>query len=452
MKKTILFLFWLLPAVAINAQDTVTLTVCNYYWKDLRPIKGANVEVRFIDPNFPQPNLLFSADSTSNCLKIKVPISKLSADAKILVLPQKVDDPLNGMNTLDIFTMRRMILGILPLPSRYSLIAADVSNNLVLSTLDIVWLRDALLGYEDKITKASTWEFINQKIKLPDTLLAYPSQEIKRADFSALEGDTLKFLGIKNGDVDDDVELSYQKYQGPPSQDSMGLILQDTLLPAGNYSFWMPIFVKNGNTELDAVQFELRSINPAVSLTGFRYVNDSTQFIGRILPNGRFRYLGYSLIPKQIQVNQNTAICYVNLYIDSANPVPLKEALTFKNGDLVSFMIHERPDKSVKVYRVAEKFEILSAQAPTTFQLKSLPVWPNPFKEKAFVQVEIPESGAVLFETFDLSGRLIWSKEQQLAAGLQQLEIPAEAVPAGQMALYRIRAGGGVAMGKLARD
>jgi hypothetical protein len=79
-------------------------------------------------------------------------------------------------------------------------------------------------------------------------------------------------------------------------------------------------------------------------------------------------------------------------------------------------------------------------------------VWPNPFKDKAFVQVEIPESGAVLLEVFDLSGRLTWSQEQVLGAGEQQLEIPAGAVSLGQMAFYRIRAGGGVATGKITRE
>jgi hypothetical protein len=452
MKKTTLLLLWFLAALAADAQDTVTLTVCNYYWKDLRPVKGANIELRFIDPNFPQPTLEFKADSASNCLTIKVPVSMLSADAKIRVLPKKTDNPLNGMTSLDMFTMRRMILGVLPLPGQYSLLAADVNSSLTLSTLDIVWIRNALLGYEDNINKTNTWEFINQKIKLPDTLLAYPSQDIKLADFKALNGDTLKFLGIKNGDVDDDLELSYQKYQGPPAQDSLPLVLQDTLLPAGKYNFWMPVFIKNGNINLDALQFELRSVNPAVSLTNFRYVKDSAQVIGRILPNGRFRYLGYSSIPQQIQVDQNIPVCYVRLSINSTSTVPLRQSITFKNADLVAFMAQARPDKSVKVYRAVEKFEVLSTQAPANFRLKSLPVWPNPFKDKAFVQVEIPESGAVLLEVFELSGRLVWSQEQMLSAGDQQLEIPAEAVPAGRMALYRIRAGGGVAVGKLTRE
>jgi hypothetical protein len=57
-----------------------------------------------------------------------------------------------------------------------------------------------------------------------------------------------------------------------------------------------------------------------------------------------------------------------------------------------------------------------------------------------------------LLEVFDLNGRLTWSQEQTLPAGLQQLEIPAEAVAPGHLALYRIRAGSGVATGKAIRE
>ncbi len=84
--------------------------------------------------------------------------------------------------------------------------------------------------------------------------------------------------------------------------------------------------------------------------------------------------------------------------------------------------------------------------------LKAAAATPNPFSDKTFISVILDKTGPVLIEIFDLNGRLIWSQQQELSAGEQQLEIPAIAVPVSQLALYRISAGGGVATGKVMRE
>jgi hypothetical protein len=77
---------------------------------------------------------------------------------------------------------------------------------------------------------------------------------------------------------------------------------------------------------------------------------------------------------------------------------------------------------------------------------------PNPFQHHTWVNLFLTQNSTVLIETFDLNGRLLWSREQALSVGEQTLEIPAAAVPAGQMAFYRIRAGGSVATGMVRRE
>ncbi len=111
------------------------------------------------------------------------------------------------------------------------------------------------------------------------------------------------------------------------------------------------------------------------------------------------------------------------------------------NDDIVLMRLEDTGCRSFTVY----------TSEPDDFVLLTPPT-PNPFSENAQFVLTLAKSCPILLEVFDLNGRLLWSQEQMLSAGEQQLEIPAEAVPAGQMALYRIRAGGGVLTGKIMRE
>ena len=72
-------------------------------------------------------------------------------------------DILMGVTTLDIITIQKHILGIAPLESNSSIIAADVNNNGVVSGSDIIQIRKVILGYQDYFKNNHSW-------------VAYPSE------------------------------------------------------------------------------------------------------------------------------------------------------------------------------------------------------------------------------------------------------------------------------------
>lgn len=52
-------------------------------------------------------------------------------------------------------------------------------------------------------------------------------------------------------------------------------------------------------------------------------------------------------------------------------------------------------------------------------------VWPNPVVSNAQMLVSLPEAGAYRLAAFDLSGRMVWETNLDLAAGEQALDVPA---------------------------
>jgi hypothetical protein len=96
---------------------------------------------------------------------------------------------LAGISTYDLLLINRHILGIRPLISKYSFVAADVNNSGSITTLDMVLLKKMILQIEKIFPNNNNWHFFDklgqEKISI-STLTPLNLGEI---------------IGIKTGDV-----------------------------------------------------------------------------------------------------------------------------------------------------------------------------------------------------------------------------------------------------------
>jgi hypothetical protein len=96
---------------------------------------------------------------------------------------------LAGISTYDLLLINRHILGIRPLISKYSFVAADVNNSGSVTTLDMVLLKKMILQIEKIFPNNTNWHFFDklgqEKISI-STLTPLNLGEI---------------IGIKTGDV-----------------------------------------------------------------------------------------------------------------------------------------------------------------------------------------------------------------------------------------------------------
>ena len=111
----------------------------------------------------------------------------------IIVTPVK-DSPLEaGVTLLDKILLLEYVLGIRTL-SPYQMIAADLSQNGIISTLDAVYL-DQIINGTFVPTFEHNWKFINRSTQLPYADISNPLN-------------AYKFIGVKMGDIDNSFTFS----------------------------------------------------------------------------------------------------------------------------------------------------------------------------------------------------------------------------------------------------
>lgn len=76
----------------------------------------------------------------------------------------------------------------------------------------------------------------------------------------------------------------------------------------------------------------------------------------------------------------------------------------------------------------------------------------NPFTDQTILELELESAETAILEVTDLMGRLVFSEQKELPTGTYRWEIPASAVATGGFSIWRVRVGGQMVSGKLARQ
>jgi hypothetical protein len=77
---------------------------------------------------------------------------------------------------------------------------------------------------------------------------------------------------------------------------------------------------------------------------------------------------------------------------------------------------------------------------------------PNPTTGSAQIPMEISANEKVSLELYGQTGRLMWRREETLSAGKHLLDIPANAMPAAGLYLWRVQSPTLSGSGKLVRE
>lgn len=119
-----------------------------------------------------------------------------------VVTPEKTDNPLNGVTTLDLAIISKHILGVAMLPSPYKIIAADANKSGTITTFDVVELRKLILAIYNELPNNKSWRFVEKNHVFQDPLDPFmPSFPESKSVASGLSAQQADFIGIKIGDV-----------------------------------------------------------------------------------------------------------------------------------------------------------------------------------------------------------------------------------------------------------
>ncbi|MDX2134126.1 MAG: hypothetical protein SFV52_05050 [Saprospiraceae bacterium] len=178
-----------------------------------KPVKDVQISIESVDPLTGDPdnqcNLLLNTDCDGYA-------ACLCSYGVYDVTPDKVDDARNGVSSYDLVLIKRHILGIDPLPAPYMVVAADANNSSTISELDIILLRQIILGSQFDFPQfpGGGWRFAPKNYIFPSPIPPIPGflESIQDLAIQPNQQPAADFVAIKVGDVNN----SHQTGDCPP--------------------------------------------------------------------------------------------------------------------------------------------------------------------------------------------------------------------------------------------
>jgi len=308
----------------------------------------------------------------------------------------KEDSHTKGVTTADIIKIHNHITGLEKLTSPYKIIAADVTSDEDVTIEDIAEIKSLVIGRQESFRFTSAWKFISDKYEFFDK--QYPWPFIERMTIHNLESDMLdeNFTAVKMGDVTNDVMGETELRSKPKVK------LHVTNKYVKKNEYYEAEVRLASSTDISGIQgtIQLENNKQTQLLSGklFAYPKDF------IMANKK---LSYSL--HKIQ-NKKTDVLFT------------LTGVTDKEGfleDLVDFndVVTETEIYGSDGYGYDVDVEFVS-ENPSFMAGNFIP---NPFKESAHLDVEMPAAGKLNYAVFSTEGKRIHQHSLLLGVGKHQL-------------------------------
>jgi hypothetical protein len=424
--------------------------LCTEFWKNGQPIKGATLTLQPQNPAFPYAPLTFELDSTQSCAEVNLDLGGyLPGTTFGYWAVQPNEDFANGVNVADFCRMREHLLGIDPLPTPYAILAGDVNRSFSLTTLDIVEAWKVLLGtYPDGFPNNTSWRFFGDYCEFPNPSNPFNGNcdFYSASELMALNGDTAKIIGMKIGDVDGSAALPGQV---PPALEGVSMVLPSATLQAGvpvaipvrfsqdlDILSWQAFFQINPDlAHFDSVSSPIFSFSSPVNL----HYEAQTGKLGMV-----------QMLASAAEMPAQTPAFFIHLR--PTQTVDVEDIIQIQMGSTAPKNLVMDGECGNLLAAEAAYFGSVATHSPLQKGLRVQSPSPNPFSERAFLEIELETTETTLLEVTDLMGRVLFSEEKNLSSGTHRWEIPASAIPLGGLGIWRVRIGGEIVSGKLARQ
>ena len=341
----------------------------------------------------------------------KFAFSNIPYKGTVTVEPERKDDPMNGISTLDLVLIQKYLLGQGGLTTPYKMIAADVNQSGSIDVADLLELRKLILGLYEKLPASDSWRFIPKSYKFNDPTApwSYPMKAV----VEAIDKDqNIEFTGVKIGDVNN--SSSPHSLLGTEIRESAGGLVLKTENKKVNKG--------------DKVRIEWRSDN-------------FDQFLGM---QGTFIHPGMKLLDVEsdkldlqranIGVKPKESSFTFSWHHDQ--PMSLKKSdvlftLTFiAETDLIlseSLLIGSQTTRAesyrdlTKAYPLSIGFVDSKGKAKNTSELYQN--YPNPFKSATVISMQLAQAGYGTLTIYDIQGRVVKNVSKNWEKGYNEIRI-----------------------------
>jgi hypothetical protein len=327
-------------------------------------------------------------------------------------------DPLNGVNTLDLYHLNRYLLGLDTL-SPWQLIAADANFDNKVTSSDFVAIKKVILGITDQFVGGRSWRFIPSKhqfLQPRNPFLPVLPEEIKYSIGSS-GTQIAEWIGVKTGDLNMSSNPNLQSQSESRTAFSMQhpvqIKIQDAFLKSGQLT-QVPVFVEP-HIQLAGFQFSLQVAPQYLDVVELKS-NDTqspqqvfthllkeegtinTSYIGDLQPAQRFNLFTVSVMPK----NDGYVSDFISLQSNTMAP----EAFN-KSGTMYNIQLDYAHPFLVPV--------VESDSKPITMIGNS----PNPFVEMSILHFSLAQDASTTLRVFDSEGTQVHTQRSFFTKGSQ---------------------------------
>ena len=313
------------------------------------------------------------------------------------VLATDLANPLVGLSTKDILLIQNHILGNNRIKSIPSLVAADVDNSGVVSSLDIIMLRKIILGYTSNFVVENSWQYVNSSAS---DMGVFPNK-VKFLESNPY-GTRQDFYLVKKGDVDGDW------YSVAPSESvAASLVIGENDFIAGQEVNYPIQFLEGGRWA--GFQFSLAINSDLVELESIQRSNLPDFFEANLNWNkeGNVVHVSWNFSGVNVPFFEKNQLLF-NLKLKAKKQGYFSEAVTFAKDGL-SPEIYQPDATSGKINRTVLPNQISNFTTYSPF--------PNPFVEESNIPYTLDASTFGVLNVYDLTGKLVFQERRLMASG-----------------------------------
>ncbi|HEY3386457.1 MAG TPA: T9SS type A sorting domain-containing protein [Saprospiraceae bacterium] len=352
------------------------------------------------------------------------------------IKPQRLDQPRNGVSTLDLVRIQKHLLGKELFDSPYQYIAADANNNQQLSAIDLIEIRKLILGIYTEFPVNESWRFVDKNYLMANPQNPWPFDEEINIQYEGVSVSGLDFVAVKVGDVNNSVQANAQ--QVLPRNDRR--LISVDLEAVENVTAGQTVdVVLTFPEQLAGFQWTLETKGLTFAGVASEDISISDQHVG-VLQNG---LITMSWNEEDLSKDYRKVPMSVKLQFVATQSGSISDMILL-SGRVAAAEAYASDDEILDI-----QFRSVNADNAVEFALYQNE--PNPWTGSTTISFELPEDGDVKLTLFDMSGKAVKVVEGNFKAGHQSIQLLKKDVPSPGLLYYRLESGNYSATKKMIR-
>jgi hypothetical protein len=347
----------------------------------------------------------------------------MSNGANYLVTPEKDDDPLNGVSTLDLVLMQRHILNINKFDHAHKYLAGDINRDNKITASDLVELRKLILGIYAKLPSNKSWRFVDKNATFADNANPWSaSEKINIANFTTTMVSN-NFSAIKIGDINSSATVGFNAPVEGRTAKNLELKVDDVEMSAGQ-----DVVINVTTSTLEKMSGAQWTMNFDPAFVEFKNVLAGVLKIDESNYHVSNNKVAFSWNEVKGQTFKKNEILFT-LVLKATTNTQLSKVLSITSDAMNSeAYTHDLSTMGVKM-----TFESRSQEIFTLGQNN-----PNPFTDKTSIAFTLPQAGQATITIYDLTGKVVRQISNSFPKGQSEIVIKAEDLQATGVLFYEL--------------